>query len=139
MPVSPLEALADAITNAEGWHPGSRSNRNRNPGNMRYSIRQQSLDPDGYSVFESMRDGYAALCVDLEVKVEGKSSTGIKPSSTVQQFADVWAPAGDRNDPHVYAKMLCWWLSHALERNITPDTTLAALMDGSAPRLPAAK
>jgi hypothetical protein len=133
MPIPPLEALADAIMNAEGWRPGSPSNRNRNPGNLRSGLGEVSKDVEGYAQFSKFEDGYHALLFDVTVKVRGGSEHKLTPTSTLEQFSAVYAPSRDGNDPYRYTKMLIWWLEHALKRQFTSSTTLAELMNGTTP------
>lgn len=124
--VNPLEALADAIMAFEGWSAGSRSNRHRNPGNLRPVLPSQA-QADGYRVFPSLIMGYGALLKDLEIKFDGQSRTGIGPQSTLGELMAVWAPASDGNAPGQYARFVAKWLAVALDRPITPETTLAEI------------
>jgi len=120
--MTPLEALADAIMQFEGWFPRSRSWRNRNPGNLRpYSV-IQAKDADGYRVFESMADGWTALRLDLRAKFEG--SHGLTEDSTLLDLLNIYAPAGDANNPTNYTNFVCKQTSLSLNRAITPTTTL---------------
>src|ERR1051325_9975485 len=95
--VNILEALADAFMHHEGWYPGSRSNRNRNPGNLRPFRADQPHDSQGYRIFSSLIQGYQALLEDLQAKLNG--SHGLKPDSTLLNLLNVYAPAGDNNNP----------------------------------------
>jgi hypothetical protein len=117
-----LEALADAIMQFEGWHKDSRSWRNRNPGNLRPFNTVQAQDGDGYRVFGSLWEGFQALLMDLQAKFNG--SHGLTPQSTLLDLLNVYAPAGDANNPTAYTQFVCSWTSHALNRPITPNTTL---------------
>ena len=117
-----LEALADAIMQFEGWHADSRSWRNRNPGNLRPTSPQQKADAQNYRVFESLADGWAALREDLAAKFAGSHKLTL--DSTLLDLLDVYAPAGDQNNPTEYTKFVCTWTSHVLARSITPATTL---------------
>src|ERR1043166_3966581 len=71
--------------------------RNNNPGNLK--------DPatGKFRQFTTPEEGYNALVADIEAKQTGKSSTGLKPESTLQQFFNVYAPSTDANDPTHYA------------------------------------
>jgi len=128
MPVDPVEALADAIMTFEGWRPASRSYRNRNPGNMRATRPEQPQDLDGYRIFPSLRDGYVALLLDLDAKCEGRTRTGLRPASTLLEFFRVWAPEEDSNRPERYVAFAVRFMSRALGREITPQTTLGELV-----------
>ena len=113
----------------EGWKPGSRSNRNRNPGNLRATSPGPWQDAGGYRVFPTLTQGWLALTGDLTVKFSGLSKTGITPESTLGELIAVWAPAADSNDPASYAAFVADWLTKALGRAITPQTRLWKIKD----------
>jgi hypothetical protein len=119
-----IDAFADAIMQFEGWHIGSRSWRNRNPGNLRPTSDLQARDADGYRIFISLAQGYSALMNDLEVKCGGYSSHKLTPQSTILDLINVYAPAGDANNPTDYTKFICKATSASLNRTILPTTTL---------------
>lgn len=125
--MNPLEAVADAIMLREGWLPGSRSNRNRNPGNLRAGSGQIGNDTDGYAIFPSFVAGYTALLTDLAAKFTGYSKTGLGPASTLLQLFEVYAPAADHNDPLRYAEYVAQWLTKALRKSIDVKTPLSAI------------
>jgi hypothetical protein len=122
--MEPLEALADAIMQFEGWKRDSRSWRNRNPGNLRpyNSTANMPVDDANYRIFKSLVDGYAALRVDLQSKFNG--SHGLTRESKLIDLLKVYAPVGDANNPTAYTKFVCEWVSHILERQVFPSTTL---------------
>lgn len=125
MPITGLEALADAIMNHEGWTPGSVSNRNRNPGNLTSSPLAREKDAAGrFCVFPSLRDGYTALLFELRMKVTGHNEHHIGPDSTLDQLFDVYAPRADHNDPNAYAVAVAEWCMRALNRTCTHTSTL---------------
>src|SRR5580692_1641738 len=103
--MQPLEALADAIMNFEGWRRDSRSWRNRNPGNLRPTSSSQPQDGDNYRVFDSLGDGFSALRSDLAAKFGG--SHNLKPDSTLLDLFNCYAPAGDANNPSAYTQFVC--------------------------------
>ena len=118
-----LEALHDAIMHHEGWFPGSVSNRNRNPGNLRGSKIEHWIDAGGYCIFRTIIDGSNALLLDLHAKlIEG--THGLSLDSTLDDLFDVYAPRADKNDPQMYAVDVANWLSMALGRTIHHDTKL---------------
>lgn len=120
-----LEALHDAIQHHEGWYPGSRSNRNRNPGNLRASARvAHSSDTAGYCVFSTVLDGSRALLEELTAKVTGNNEHGITPDSTLDDLFNVYAPVADRNEPHPYAVAVATWCTAALGRTVTSASPL---------------
>ena len=98
----------------EGWFaPGdrastaaSRSFRNHNPLNLRYSPFQYSSD-EGYSVFRDCIDGFRAAEWDIMMKAQGKTSTGLHGDSSLRDLIETWAPIEDGNDPDAYLKHVC--------------------------------
>lgn len=88
--------------------------RNHNPGNLRGS--------DGkFRAFESDQAGFEALHRDIEIKMTGRSKTGLKPSSTIADFLCVYAPQCDNNNPSEYAR----FVAQHLDVNVhTPIGTL---------------
>lgn len=127
--MSALEALADAIMQFEGWKMDSRSWRNRNPGNLRPFATGQSSDSGGYRVFDSLDQGWVALKNDLKAKFDG--SHGLTANSTLLDLLNVYAPAGDANNPTEYTKFVCTWATRALGRTITQLTTLGEFQGAS--------
>jgi hypothetical protein len=119
--LTPLEALADSIMQFEGWAKASRSWRNRNPGNLRPTSADQP-QIDGYRVFPSLVQGFAALRDDLSSKFDG--SHGLTPASTLLDLLSVYAPAGDKNSPNAYTQFVCAWTGNALGRVIQPTMEL---------------
>lgn len=120
--VNGLEAVADAIMAFEGWKPGSRSYRNRNPGNLEHL--------GEYVVYPSMMDGYRALLNDLRAKFTGVSKHNLGPNATVLQLMNVYAPAEDHNDPESYAEFVIKWVSTVLGKPITLASKLSEIWSG---------
>ncbi len=100
-----LEMLAEAIKSAEGWYPFSRSWRNNNPGNLRFSVFEAGKS-GGFAYFQSFAAGWLALWYDLLCKCNGKTRTGLTSDSTLRDLAFIWAPPGDGNDTEKYLKTL---------------------------------
>jgi hypothetical protein len=98
-----LDRFCEAIMAYEGWRPGSRSYRNCNPGNLRWSPLAVGTD-EGYAVFATFADGWAALVRDVTIKASGQSKTGLLPSATLAEFFRVYAPTLDANHPEDYAR-----------------------------------
>jgi len=124
--MNPIEALADAIMNFEGWKLGSRSWRNRNPGNLepfKGNPTGAPVDKDGYRVFDSLSDGWSALLNDLKAKLIYHSHN-LTNESTLLDLLNIYAPAGDSNNPTQYTNFICKWTSAILQREIKPTTTL---------------
>lgn len=102
---SRMEDWALAIKEFEGWFVGSRSYRNHNPGNLRYSKYQLGLDSGGYAIFKDYETGWKALLFQLEIAVDGRSNV-YKPSDTLLEFFSKYAPSSDNNHPETYAKFV---------------------------------
>lgn len=130
-----FEALGDAIMQFEGWKLASRSWRNRNPGNLRRAsdtLVGQPVDKDGYRIFDTLDAGWLALKRDIEYKIynalENNSKHNLNANSTLLDFLNIYAPAGDNNNPTQYTKFVCSWMSAILTPTtsivITPATTL---------------
>jgi hypothetical protein len=105
-----ISQFAEAIKLYEGWHApgapgypkGSVSYRNKNPGNLRYSPFESS-NVNNFSVFKTYEDGWKALIHQVRIAVTGKSKV-YKPSDSILQFFDKYAPSSDNNYPVNYAK-----------------------------------
>lgn len=83
------------------------------------------MDANGYRIFPTMADGWAALVNDVTAKLAG--SHGLKDESTLRNFFDIYAPSDDDNDPDKYSRQVAIWLSRDLNATITPGTTLGYL------------
>jgi len=127
--MTPIEAMADAIMSFEGWIPkgqsnaipnGSRSWRNRNPGNLRPWTKTQVADIDNYRIFASLVDGFAALVADLTKKL----NVDFPPTDTLFEVMNKYAPAGDSNNPTAYTIFICHRLTLTLGRPISLATTI---------------
>lgn len=94
-------AWANAIQSFEGWYVGSRSYRNNNPGNLRYSSLQIGMD-GGFAFFKDYDTGFLALRTLLINAATGKS-TIYNPNMTLLDFYNKYAPSSDGNYPHAYA------------------------------------
>lgn len=118
---------AEAIKAHEGWflpgtngYPqGSRSYRNRNPGNMRYSPFETGKD-GGFSVFPNEQRGMEALVYQLRLATSGRSKV-YSPDMTLLGFFSKWAPSADANDPEAYAEAV------AKRLGVTPMTRIKDL------------
>jgi hypothetical protein len=127
--MTPVEALADAIMSFEGWIPkgennaipnGSRSWRNRNPGNLRPFAAGQARDAENYRVFNSLVDGFSALIADLSHKLQ----IDFAPTNTLLEVMNKYAPVGDSNNPTQYTIFICHRLTLSLGRPINLTTTI---------------
>lgn len=119
-----LEAVADAIMAFEGWKPGSRSYRNRNPGNLEGPSRR-AVGKDGlYNTYSSFVDGYLDLLDELRSKFSGENRWSIGPDSTLLQLFNVYAPPSDNNPTNAYCAFVAQQVTKALGVPVTPTTLL---------------
>jgi len=96
----------------EGWQPsglastgfstGSESYRNHNPGNLRSSPFMLGTH-DNFAIFASDEIGKFAQIYDLWIKCTGKSVTGLKPTNTLGDLINKYAPPSE-NDTESYIK-----------------------------------
>lgn len=105
-----IEKWAKAIQEFEGFGPNTRSYRNNNPGNLKYTGYTRSLgavgaDTGGFSVFGTYAAGFEALKRFLG---DAKSNKLIsyRSTMTLAQFFAVYAPSSDNNDPDTYASFV---------------------------------
>lgn len=116
------ELCADAIQEFEGWYPGSRSYRNKNPGNIRFVGQALAIGEDrgnvpagtnGYCIFKTYADGRYTLMQQIRNVALGKSATynrgavklGLANGGelSIQQYFRIYAPTSDNNYPDIYA------------------------------------
>lgn len=109
--VPSIKDWALAIKEYEGWFPpsseypkGSRSYRNNNPGNLRWS-KYETDNIDNFSVFPDYETGLKALEFQLEIASNGKSNV-YNPNMTLLDFCKLYAPSSDNNNPREYAEFL---------------------------------
>ena len=99
-----LTLWAEAIKRHEGWFPGSRSQRNQNPGNFKYVGQFKAIgkDKDNFAIFPDYETGWAHLRKVLTNAATGKSKV-YNPEMTLVEFFEKYAPSFDDNDPQRYA------------------------------------
>ena len=102
---SRLDAFCEAIKIHEGWFPGSRSFRNNNPGNCRYSsqgyldiYKPVLKDPQNFAIFKNYETGWLYLKNLVRTKIQAN------PQQSIIVFFEMYAPAEDKNDPMSYAR-----------------------------------
>ncbi len=117
-----LERLCEAIKEYEGWHFMSRSWRNNNPGNLKYSKFQSGHDGT-FAKFNSFGRGWLALYWDLFCKCTGNTKTGLNKESDLYNLFNIWAPRSDNNEPNLYAEFV------AKKLEISPNTKLSYFLE----------
>jgi hypothetical protein len=115
-----IVSLASAIQKFEGYYKGSKSYRNNNPGNLRYSGWETSFgaigtDSTGFAIFDTYAHGFAAL-VDLLTRRAASN-----PNWTLLDLFNSYAPSSDNNNPNQYAAFV------AQQTGLDVNTTLGSL------------
>ena len=90
-----FDTVAQTIQTVEGWFPGSLSQRNNNPGNLRPAGQPGCTPVGGFCSFASYQAGYQALLDQI--------SLDAARGETIGQFLNKYAPAQDSNNPTSYA------------------------------------
>lgn len=113
--VNLLEEFCLAIQEHEGWHPagspgfptGSRSWRNKNPGNVKYIGQWRAIGKDNqnFAVFPTYKDGFETLKDQIKFACSGKSKI-YSPEMTIVDFFSKYAPSYDNNNPLRYAQIV---------------------------------
>lgn len=102
--------FAKAIQQFEGWYEGSRSYDNNNPGNLEYHHQDGTRGSDGrFAIFVDYPTGFKALCSLIERAKNGKIGA-YKPTMTIIEFFEVYAPAMDSNHPVTYGNFVAKFL-----------------------------
>lgn len=125
MTISPkLEALVDAIARLNSLHnPESKAYRLKNPLLLRsYALLgRHDTDSDGLRVFTSILGGLKAAHFDCQLKVNGLSRAGLKPTDRLRNLLGVYNIHEKQAIDTVVA-----FLRRALEdQSISADTTLS--------------
>jgi len=116
--MSLIDTVSSAIASFEGYYnPGSVADRNNNPGNLRSWGNRPVRD--GFALFDSPEEGWAALRRQVELNISRGLSLreffGGKPG-----VYSGYAPAADSNDPNRYAEFV------AARAGVPADIPLAA-------------
>ena len=102
-----LEKMCQAIKTHEGWFLGSRSYRNKNPGNLRRGQWKLAIGYDAldFAIFKTEADGMATLKAMIKNAATGGSKV-YKPTDSLSTFFAKYAPSTDHNDPARYATVV---------------------------------
>lgn len=102
-----IQLFCTAIETYEGWSPTTRSYRNNNPANARYSTEGYlasygvvKKDAQGFAIFKDYSTGWRYLNNMVKNKIKHD------PSQTFYTFFAVYAPTSDGNDPIKYAEFV---------------------------------
>jgi hypothetical protein len=112
-----INTVAQTIQQVEGWTPGSVSQRNNNPGNLKCAGQPGLVgcDSSNFAIFPDYATGYQAL----ENQISLDASRGL----TIAQFTQKYAPASDANNPSSYAATI------ANAAGVTVNDPLSAALD----------
>jgi len=117
-----LEIFCAAIQEMEGYYPGSRSFRNKNPGNCKFSAvgympvyGNVTKDAGGFAIFPTYDLGW------LYLKNLVKTKAQRHPYWTLLEFTSNYAPVTDNNDPRAYAVFIA--------KKLDADTSLFLMSD----------
>lgn len=120
-----IEKFAEAVKEHEGWFPGSRSQRNQNPGNFRCSKLMTDLGAtrcdDNFSVFPNYETGWKALIQFITYACNNELRA--YKDKTIYGFFEVYAPSGDDNTPRRYAEIV------ANNIGLSPNTRMKDLIE----------
>lgn len=110
--IPPLSFL-EAIAREEGFFvPGTRANRNRNPGNIDFgpfAVRHGALRSDGrFAIFPTAAAGWNCMATLFQADYK---------DLTVAQSVAKWAPSGE-NDTRRYLSNVCKWSGLAADARI---------------------
>jgi hypothetical protein len=102
-----IQLFAEGIKTYEGWIAGSRSFRNRNPGNLKYFGQAGAIGKDdkGFAIFRDYESGMAALIRQITNACIGKSKI-YKPEMSILEYFRIYAPSSDSNHPDKYAQFV---------------------------------
>lgn len=110
---------AEFIQRNEGWFPGSKSQKNNNPGNLTYAGQPGAhADENGFAVFPDYKSGYEAL--NRQIALDAKRGLSIR------QFSAKYAPKKDGNDPEKYAQDLATAVGKSVDDPIQGPSTPTA-------------
>lgn len=109
-PMDKILTWARAIQKEEGWNPESRSYRNKNPGNLKFtsltfSLGASSKDKDGFCIFLDEDKGIEALCGFLKLACTDQLKA-FHDARTLRQFTKVYAQPPNDNYANNVAKAL---------------------------------
>ena len=107
---SKLVLWAQAIKQMEGWFPGSVSQRNNNPGNIK------GLS-GSFLKFETEAKGWSYLLGYL-VRAATGNHTAYAEGITLLQFFGVYAPEYDNNYPYDYAGFVAEYIGVPVDTKI---------------------
>lgn len=102
-----VETMARAIMDFEGWGEGSVSQRNNNPGNIKFAGQKGAIgkDSQGHAIFDSFESGWNALISQLHLMFSGMSRV-YNPSMTLREVFSKYAEANSEQYAQFVAQRL---------------------------------
>lgn len=99
-----IESREGYFAPSDRYPKGTASWRNKNPGNLRYAQQVGSIgkDSNNFAIFPTYEEGFAALRRQILAACNGTSKV-FKPTDTILEFFQKYAPSNDSNDPVSYA------------------------------------
>lgn len=130
-----IDSLLQAIERFEGFFtPGSRAQRNNNPGNLQSGPGQIGTDANGFAIFPDVATGTAALAHQIDLNIsrgltlnEFFGGQRDAAGNVVSGGYPGYAPAAGGNNPANYATTVAGWVG------IDPTAPLNTLADAQAP------
>lgn len=121
--------FAQAIAKMEGFYvPGSKANKNRNPGNLR-SWGNTPVE-NGFAKFKTFGEGWGALIKQIEKNLFERKLTIIEFFGGKRGIYSGYAPDADGNNSSKYAKFVSDELNKTFGYNFsTPETKLSYFYD----------
>jgi hypothetical protein len=121
-----ITTFADAIKTYEGWHEGSISYRNNNPGNLKDRNFEGTVgfDSYGHAIFDTYEHGWNALVKKLTNAITGLSSVYL-PSMSLIEFFDKWTYEVDPVKDDALALRYAEFVANEL--GVTASSTLAEI------------
>ncbi len=119
-PSPKVSLFAEAIARAEGFFSaGSIPARANNPGDLKAGA--PTLTGTSITHYTSTGEGWSALYRQLGLIVNGTSKY-YRPTMTIRQMGDVWAPPADKNLPGA------WAVNVANRLGVSVDTPLSRVL-----------
>jgi hypothetical protein len=114
-----VEKIAYAIKSFEGWFEGSVSQRNNNPGNLKYvgQFGAVGADDEGHAIFDTFANGWNALKNQIRIAFTGQSHV-YSPDDTFYTFFAKYAEGNARQYAEYVAEKL----------GVSPETKLGDLL-----------
>lgn len=129
----PLEAVLFGIMQGEGWHPGSVSWKNNNPGNLMKSPWAVAHDTFGHAIFSSFIFGWSAALWELWRYFSGKDAGGVGPDSTLGELIAKWIGGDIAKLPSGYVAAVIEAVTRGTHAQVNVETKLRDIWSAASP------